>query len=120
MGYDERTAERVRKILAHRTDVNERRMMGGLVFMVDGSMCCGISDRGLMVRVGADAHAATLTERYVHPMEIGGGRKPRGFVRVDAAGFATDAALRAWIARGLAFVATLPPKAAKPARKRAR
>jgi hypothetical protein len=110
MAYDEREAERVRRILARAGDVREQRMMGGLIFMVKGSMCCGISDRGLMVRVGADKHATVCREPHVHPMEIGGGRKPKGFVRVDPAGYAGDAALEAWIARGLALVATLPGK----------
>ncbi len=110
MAYDEKTAERIRRILSREDGVTERRMMGGLIFMVRGSMCCGISDRGLMVRVGADHHAAACKEPHVRPMEIGGGRKPKGFVRVGPEGFASDAALKGWVTRGVAFVKTLPVK----------
>jgi len=115
MAYDERAAERIRRILAREGDVREQPMMGGLIFMVNGSMCCGIHDHGLIVRVGADDHAKACTEPHVRPMEIGGGRKPKGFVHVDPAGFESDAALKAWVARGLAFVKMLPAKKdAKP------
>jgi hypothetical protein len=116
MAYDEKTAARVRRLLADRAVV-EQPMMGGLIFMLDGSMCVGVSDRGLLVRVGPDAHAAAIAELHVRPMEFKGGRQPRGFVRVDPKGFATEAALKNWVARAVAFVGTLPAKKNKTAKK---
>ena len=116
MAYDMVTAVRIRHALAGR-DVVEKQMMGALCFMVDGHMCCCTKDNTIMVRVGAEAHAAMLNEPNVRPFEMRG-RCVAGFVRVAAEGYATDAALKKWIGRGLEFIATLPPK--KAARRRAK
>jgi len=108
MAYDEQTAERVRKALAGRRDVKTKKMMGGLVFMVKGSMCCSVSGRGgLLVRVGADE--AVFGEPHVERMKMGA-RTMSGFARVQPDGYATDAAMKKWIARGLDAVASLPAR----------
>lgn len=113
MAYDERTAERVRKLLSGRRDVVEKKLMGGVCFMVKGAMCCSVSGRGgLLVRVGAPAYERMLAEPHVSAMEMRG-RPMTGFVRVAPDGYKTDAALSAWIERGLDFVATLPAKQAR-------
>jgi hypothetical protein len=120
MSYDEKAADRVRRVLPRKRDLAEKKMMGALCFMVDGSMCCGITGSALMVRVGREAYQRTLAEPHVHPMEIGGGRRPSGFVLVDPKGYGTAAALAKWVKRGTDFVSTLPakkPAARKPARK---
>jgi TfoX N-terminal domain len=112
MAYDEKTAARVRAVLSDRRDVVEKKLMGGLCFMMQGSMCCSVSGRGgLLVRVGADAHARMLGEPHVEPMEMRG-RVMTGFVRVAAEGYRTGAALRKWIERGVTAASTA--KAAKP------
>jgi TfoX-like protein len=108
MGYDEQTAERVRRSLRGRTVV-EKRMVGGLSFILDGSMCCGVTGNRLMVRVGPEALERTLGMPHVQPMKLGG-RRLTGFVLIDPAGYRTDAALNAWVQRGIDFVATLPAK----------
>ena len=109
MAYDEKTAERVRGLLSGRGDVVERKMMGGLSFMVQGHMCCSVSGRGgLMVRVGAEAQSSALNEPHVQPVEMGG-RAMTGFVRVDPQGYQTEAELRRWVERGLDLVQTLSP-----------
>src|SRR5215475_3897289 len=101
MAYDEKTAERVRRVLSGRRGVVEKKLMGGLCFMVKGGMCCSVSGRGgLLVRVGADAHEQMLAEPHVQPMEMRG-RTMTGFVRVAAEGYRTDAALKKWIERGI-------------------
>jgi hypothetical protein len=109
MPYDEPTAERVRQVLSRRRGVAEKRMMGALVFMVAGRMCCGVTGRALMVRVGRDAYARTVAQPHVRPMEIGG-RRPAGFVLVDPPAIKAPAALAKWVQRGLDFAATLPAK----------
>ena len=110
MAYDEKTAERVRELLSSRPDVAERKMMGGLCFMVGGHMCCSASGRGgLMVRVGADAEGSTLREPHVQPIEMAG-RTMTGFVRIAPEGYQTEADLKAWVDRALDFVTTLPAK----------
>ena len=109
MGYDEATADRVRRVLSARQDVVERRMVGGLSFMVNGSMCCGVTGTALMVRVGRDACARALAQPHTRPMQFAG-RKLSGFLCVDPAGCQTEADLAAWIRRGLDFVSTLPSR----------
>ena len=115
MAYDEAMAGRVRKLLSGRPDVTEKKMMGGLCFMVKGRMCCSVSGRGgLLIRVGAEAYPSMLSEPHVGPMGVGQ-RTMRGFVRVAPEGYRTETELKKWIKRGLDFVATMPSK--QPARK---
>jgi TfoX/Sxy family transcriptional regulator of competence genes len=108
MGYDERIAERVRRTLRGRRVV-EKRMVGGLSFILDGSMCCGVTGNRLMVRVGPEALERTLAMPHVQPMKFGG-RTLAGFVLIDPPGYRTDAALKGWVERGIDFVAKLPAK----------
>jgi TfoX/Sxy family transcriptional regulator of competence genes len=110
MAYDETTAERVRELLSSRPDVAERKMIGGLCFMVRGHMCCSVSGRGgLMVRVGPNAQDAALREPHVQPIEMAG-RTMTGFVRIAPEGYHNEASLNAWLDRALDFVMTLPAK----------
>jgi len=109
MGYDQTTAERVRRILSGRRDVVEKRMVGGLSFSVNGAMCCGVTGTGLMVRVGADARDQVLAEAHVRPMEFGG-RPLAGFVCIEPGGYRTEKQLAAWVKRGLEFASSLPAK----------
>lgn len=109
MAHDAATAERLRTLFAGRTDVVERRMVGGLSFVVNGNMCCGVNGSALMVRVGPAGREQALAEPHVRPLEMGG-RPVRGFVLIDPDGFSTDAELTAWVRRGLDFIETLPVK----------
>lgn len=110
MTYDEGTAARVRKLLASQRHVAEKKMMGGLCFMVDNVMCCTISGRGgMLFRVGPAAHARMLKEPHTSPMEMRG-RIMTGFVRVSDEGTRSDAGLKIWVKRALDFVATMPAK----------
>jgi len=110
MAYDDKAAERVRRELSVLPDVSERKMMGALVFMVGGHMCCGVTGDALMVRVGPAAYEAALKEPHVGPLNIGGGRQPRAFVCIEPKGFTSSKALSKWTRRGVDFVATLPAK----------
>ena len=76
MAYDENLAERIRSALAERNDTEERKMFGGLTFMVAGSMCCGIVHEDLMVRIGPDAQERALTRPHVRPMPAASGSDP--------------------------------------------
>jgi hypothetical protein len=112
MAYDENTAARVRKLLAGQQFVAEKKMMGGLCFMVNNTMCCTVSGRGgMLIRVGPEAHARMLREPHASPMEMRG-RIMTGFVRVAPAGYQGDAELKTWVKRGLDFVAAMPAKTA--------
>jgi TfoX/Sxy family transcriptional regulator of competence genes len=112
MSYDEKTADRVRRILSRRTDVAERKMFGGLCFMVNGGMCCGLTSTALMVRVGPDRYDEALGQPHARPMDFTG-RPLAGMVYVDPRGYRTDSALAGWVQRGVDFVSTLPSKSAR-------
>jgi TfoX/Sxy family transcriptional regulator of competence genes len=114
MAYDEQLAQRIRDVLGPRADVGEKKMFGGIAFMVGDRMAVGVVGDDLMVRVGPDAHDEALAQPHARPMDMGG-RVSRGFVYVAPAGLATEEALRGWVDRGLQFAAT-----AEPSRRRAK
>jgi len=119
MGYDEKAAERVRRILSTQGDVIEKKMFGGLCFMVNGSMCCGLTSTALMVRVGPDGYEKALALPHARPMDFTG-RPLTGMVYIDPAGYKTDAALAKWVQRGVNFVSGLPAKTSAAVRPRKR
>ncbi len=109
MAYDEGLALRVSESLHGLEGVVERKMFGGLAFMVKGNMAAGIMGERLMVRVGADAYEEALSAPHCGPMDFTG-RQMRGFVVVEAEGIASDCDLRDWLDRGVGFALSLPPK----------
>jgi TfoX/Sxy family transcriptional regulator of competence genes len=109
MAADEAIASQVRQLLVARSDVTERRMFGGLAFMVSGNMLCAVGADHLMLRVGPDQYEAALQRPHAAEMRFTG-RPMRGYVTVDPAGYANPEAVAAWVATALRFVATLPPK----------
>jgi TfoX/Sxy family transcriptional regulator of competence genes len=113
MAFDERLAARVRRALGQRTDFSERRMFGGLAFMVRGHMCCGLVKRDLMVRVGREAFPQAVTRPHARPMDFTG-RPSAQMVYVAPSGVKTDRALGAWIDRGVAYIRSLPARPIRP------
>ena len=107
MSYDPAAAERVRQVLSGRSDVVEKKMVGGLSFLVKGNMCCGITGTALMVRVGAESREQALREPHVRPM-LFAGRDLSGFICIKPDGYAADDALASWVQRGLDFASGLP------------
>jgi TfoX/Sxy family transcriptional regulator of competence genes len=109
MAYDQHLAERVRAVLIGTDAVTERKMFGGLGFLVGGHMACGIVGNELMLRLGNEGADAALDEPHSRPMDFTG--KPlRSMVYVAHEGFASDADLRVWVLRGVGFAKTFPPK----------
>ena len=126
MSYDETLASRVRRVLANRSDIDEKAMFGGLAFMLGGHMCCGLVQSKLMVRVDPSAYDRLLREPHAKPMDFTG-RPMRGFLYVDPAGLVSLPALEKWIARAVQYAESKPPKsrafvraARGPSRKRPR
>jgi len=111
MAYDENLAQRVREITIAEAAMTERKMFGGLAFMLWGHMVCGIVGEELMLRLGPDGADAALRRAHVRPMDFTG-RSMTGIVFVAPAG-QKGAALHSWIAKAIAFVDTLPPKRGK-------
>jgi TfoX/Sxy family transcriptional regulator of competence genes len=113
MPHDEGLAQRIREALDDDPRVSEKRMFGGVAFLANGNMAVGVIRDELMVRVGPEAHDAAVALPHARAMDFTK-RPMRGFVQVAPAGFEEDADLRAWIARGIAYAASVPTK--KPAR----
>lgn len=109
MAYDEGLAQRLREAFVEQPGVVEKKMFGGLAFMVQGHMCCGVLADELMVRVGPDHYEVALTRPHAREMDFTG-RPMRGMVMVAGDGFETERDLAAWVERGLKFVLSLPPK----------
>ena len=108
MAYDEGLAERIRDIVGTR-GVVEKKMFGGLCFMVRGHMCCGVVGGELMLRVGPENFDETLARPHARTMDFTG-RPMKGFVYVDTEGVESDEDLAAWVELGRAFVKSLPKK----------
>jgi TfoX/Sxy family transcriptional regulator of competence genes len=109
MAYSEELASRVREILEEDLRIDERKMFGGLAFMVNGHMCCGIRGDDLMLRLGPDRADEALKETDVRPMDFTG-RPMKGYVYADSAGLKAEADLRRWLQLARDFNATLAPK----------
>ncbi len=119
MAYLEWLAENIRELLADEPGISEKRMFGGLSFLLHGNMACGVVRELLMVRVGPDAYAEALVEPDAAEMDFTG-RTMRGWVQVEAAVLDDSERLAAWVARGLRHARSLPPKAARPARAKSK
>jgi TfoX/Sxy family transcriptional regulator of competence genes len=106
MAYDESLAGRIRRALGDRAGVTEKKMFGGLAFLLGGKMFCGIVKDELMVRVGPERYEESLGEAHVRPMDFTG-RPMKGYVFVEPAGCRSEKAVNLWVERGAEFVATL-------------
>jgi TfoX/Sxy family transcriptional regulator of competence genes len=109
MAYDETLADRIRTHLRGRPDVSEKKMFGGLSFLLRGNMCCGVVGGDLCLRLGNDGTGRALTRKHVRVMDFTG-RPLRSMVYVEPAGLRTAAALEAWIGRAVEFTETLPAR----------
>ena len=109
MAYDEHIAARIGSLLGRTHTFEEKKMFGGVAFMVRGHMTIGIGKDGLMVRVGKEAYEDALAQPHAREMEFTG--KPmKGYVYVNPDGLQTDTDLQSWIDRSLTFNATMEAK----------
>lgn len=109
MAYDEKLAARLRDRLAPEAGLTEKKMFGGVGFMLNGNMCCGVHGEALIVRLAAEGTAAALRQPHTRPFDLTG-RPMAGWVLVDPPGTATRAALEKWVRLSVAFASALPPK----------
>ncbi len=109
MAYDETLAGRLRKALRGAGAVSEKKMFGGIAFMLNGNMCCGVINDLLMARVGPEAYAGALERPHARPMDFAK-RPMKGYVYVEPGGLGSDKELREWVGRCVEFVRTLPEK----------
>ena len=111
MVYDEDLVLRIRKVLAGRPGTTEKTMFGGVAFLLNGHMFCGVVKDDLMVRIGEAGYAEALRKPHVRPMDFTG-RPLTGYIYVAASGCRGDS-LATWLERGAEFVRTLPAKTRK-------
>jgi hypothetical protein len=100
VAYDEKLATRIRQALARRRGVAEKKMFGGLCFLVDGARCCGVLHGELIVRLGAGDFTRAVAGPYARPFDFTG-RASKSMVYVAPGGVRTAKALEQWVARGV-------------------
>lgn len=106
MVYDEKLATRIRKLLKGKRDITEKKMFGGIAFLLGGKMFCGVIKDNLVVRTGPSYYQAALEKPHARPMDFSG--KPmKGFVYVSSDGCKTASALLEWINSGVDYVDSL-------------
>jgi TfoX N-terminal domain len=110
MAYDEDLAYRVRDLLEPEQGLSEKKMFGGLAFMINGHMAVSVSRLGgLMLRVDPALTETLLREKHAQPFEMRG-RSMDGWLRVDGAGVEKEEDLERWAAIGVSYAKSLPPK----------
>ena len=110
MAYDEDLAYRLRDLVAPEKGLSEKKMFGGLAFMINGNMAVAASrEGGLLLRVDPEQSEELLAHKHARPFEMRG-RAMDGWLRVDAAGVTEDADLERWVAIGVGYAKALPPK----------
>ena len=112
---DEELVNLVRQTIGPRTDVAEKRMFGGVAFLLEGKMTCGVVGKDLMIRVSPEEFDASLAEPHIRPMDFTG-RPMRGFLYLDEGGWSQARVRKRWINGGLQYAASLPAKKPKKAR----
>ena len=109
MAFDEGLAERIRDALSKTGTLPEKRMFGGIAFMLNGNMCCGVIKDDLVLRVGEAQGAQALKQPHVRPMDFTG-RPMKGYIYISPDGTESDAALKTWLTMAVRFTSTLKRK----------
>lgn len=109
MAYDEGLAQRIRDTLGDMPGLVEKKMFGGVGYLLGGNMACGVNQDALIVRVGPEAYEDALGEPHTRVFDLTG-RPMKGWITVAPAGYASDTDLAGWVGRGVRFAASLPPK----------
>ena len=109
MAHDELLAARIRAALGPLPGLEEKKMFGGVGFMLNGNMACGVHKNGLIVRVGSEKDAWAISQPHTRPFDMTG-HPMSGWIVVDPPGCASEAALKAWVNLGLDFALSLPAK----------
>lgn len=109
MAFDEGLAQRVRELLHDHPGYQEKKMFGGIGFLIHGNMACGVIRDALIVRVGAEKYTESLLQPHVELFDITG-RAMTGWVLVEEPGYRADQDLEDWVSQGFDYALTLPPK----------
>jgi TfoX/Sxy family transcriptional regulator of competence genes len=109
MAFDESLAGGVRDVLAHRRDIEEKKMFGGLGFLLNGNMLVGVWRDSLIARIGPDLYEDALQEPNVTEFDITG-RSMKGWIMIQPEGLAEEDQIKRWVEQAIQFVQSLPPK----------
>lgn len=109
MAFDDKLAARIRKRLGKRTGLTEKKMFGGIGFLLNGNMCCGVHGQDMIVRIDPAQTDRALSERDTRVFDLTG-RPMKGWVLVEPKGLASEAALGKWVTMAAEFAASLPAK----------
>lgn len=109
MAYDEKLAKRIRLLLDGLAATEEKKMFGGVGYLVNGNMACGVNGDRLIVRLDPEEYESALARSHVRRFDMTG-RPMRGWVMVEPAGVEWDADLKAWVERAMRYAVGLPPK----------
>ncbi len=109
MAYDDKLAARIRRKLHKRRGFSEKRMFGGLAFLLNGNLCCGVHGQELIVRIAPEQTDQALNQRHTRVFDLPG-RPMKGWILVHPKGLTTNEALAKWIQTGMKYVASLPAK----------
>ena len=112
MAFDENLAARIRDALAKRAGLTEKRMFGGLAFLLRGNMCVGVHGNDMIVRLAPEETDAALAERHTRVFDLTG-RPMKGWLLVEPQGLASKPALEKWVERAVSFAGSLPAKAGR-------
>lgn len=109
MAYDELVAQRIRQTLKGSPGISQRKMFGGVAFLLNGNMCCGVVRQDLVLRLGNEGVAQALQQPHTRPMDFTG--RPLGsMIYLSPEGYQSEADLQSWVEQALAFCETLPAK----------
>ena len=110
MAFDENLAARIRNQLGKKKGLTEKKMFGGVAFLLNGNMSCGVHGAEMIVRLASDDTDAALKQNHTRIFDLSGGRPMKGWILVEPQGLKTDKALAKWIETGINYAASLPPK----------
>jgi len=109
MAFDEGLAQRIRELLVDQPELVEKKMFGGIGFMLQGNMACGVNKNEMIVRVGPEKYEAAVIRPHARPFDFTG-RPMKGWVMVSPEGSSDDGDLQDWVTEGVTFALSLPPK----------
>jgi len=110
MAFDEKLAARIRNQLGKKKGLTEKKMFGGIAFLLNGNMSCGVHGDEMIVRLAPDQTDAALAQEHTRVFDLSGGRPMKGWLLVELDGLKTDKALAKWVETGVTYAASLPPK----------
>ena len=110
MAFDEKLAARIQNQLGKKKGLTEKKMFGGIAFLLNGNMSCGVHGDEMIVRLAPDETDAALAQEHTRVFDLSGGRPMKGWILIEPGGLKTDKALAKWVETGVTYAASLPPK----------